>query len=131
MWKWIAAFPLFMHGMAHLSGFVASWAKQDASYTDKPWIFPGGFTLHSAVGKAWGCLWLVTAIGLVSSAFGLLFAREWWPRLTLIASTLSLVAIVPWWCTVPAGAKAGVFFDLIIIAILLSTWGERIIQALK
>jgi hypothetical protein len=73
MLKYLIAFPIFMHGMAHISGFIAAWTTKDIGFPDKPWILPGGFRLHSPVGKAWGLLWLVGWIWLVSAAMGLVF----------------------------------------------------------
>ena len=126
MWKYILVFVIFMHGMAHISGFIASWSKLDTGYTDKPWIFPGNFSLHSAVGKAWGLLWILAMLGLVGTSLGIIFSQNWWPSLAMAAAVISLVAIFPWWQSVPAGAKAGALFDILIIVVLLSPWGERI-----
>jgi hypothetical protein len=50
----------------------------------------------------------------------LVFRQAWWPSLAIASAIISLIVIVPWWNTVPPGAKAGAFFDLVILAILLS-----------
>jgi hypothetical protein len=46
----------------------------------------------------------------------------------IAACAISLLVIVPWWNTVPPGAKIGAFFDLLVIVILLSPLQERVLQ---
>jgi hypothetical protein len=128
MLRFVFALPLLGHGLAHLSGFVASWTSSDAGYGDKPWVFSSGVTLTSGVGRAFGLLWLVAAIVLTASGVGVILRQEWWPTLAMIGSVLSLVAIVPWWNTVPPGAKLGAVFDVIVLAVLASPLREQIIK---
>jgi len=99
----IAAF--FMHGMAHLSGFFASWTASTAGFSERPWVLSASVTMHSGVGRVFGLLWLLAAIGLLGTALGLATQQPWWPMLGVLAAAVSLVAIVPWWNTVPPGAK--------------------------
>jgi hypothetical protein len=122
------ALPLIGHGLAHLSGFTASWTSSDAGYGDKPWIFSSGVTLSSTVGRVFGLLWLVAAVVLAASGVGAILRQEWWLPLAVVGSVLSLVVIVPWWNTVPPGAKLGAVFDVIVIAVLASPLREQIIS---
>ena len=57
---------------AHLSGFVASWTKYSAGYTDKPWIPSSSVGLKSTIGKIFGLVGLAAMCVLVSSGIGLL-----------------------------------------------------------
>ncbi len=41
----IAAFIL--HGLAHASGFMASWTRNSSGFSDRPWVLSTGVTLHS------------------------------------------------------------------------------------
>ena len=59
---------------------------------------------------------------------GVILRQEWWPALAMVGSLLSLVVIVPWWNTVPPGAKLGAVFDVIIIAVLASPLRGQIIK---
>jgi hypothetical protein len=128
MWRFIFAVPLLMHGLAHISGFLASWTSIDLGYASKPWVFSQSIHLYSLTGRVFGLLWLVAMLGLVVSAFGLVFRQDWWLPLAVAASVISLVVILPWWNTVPSGAKFGAFFDLLVIAALLSPLQGKLLQ---
>jgi hypothetical protein len=128
MWRFFFAAPLLMHGLAHISGLLASWTGVDAGYSSKPWLFSQSVYLDSAVGRIFGLLWLMAMLGLVGSAFGLVFRQDWWLPLAVAASVMSLVVILPWWNTVPSGAKFGAFFDLLVIAALLSPLQGKLLQ---
>lgn len=109
------ALPLILHGLAHISGFLASWTAADVGYSDHAWIFTSNIHIRSPVGKASGLLWLVAAMGLVGSGLGILSGEAWWAELGLAGAAISLVVIISWWNTVPPGAKAGAAFDVIIL----------------
>lgn len=89
---------------------------------------PGDYTLDSSVGMAWGLLWGVAMIFLVGSGLGVLLGEEWWRFLAIAGSVISIVAVVPWWESVVAGAKAGVALDVAVLLVLVLPWGERITE---
>lgn len=124
-WRFIFAFPLFMHGLAHFSGFLASWTSAEAGYADQPWVFSKGVRLKNGLGRLFGLLWLVAALGLVASALGLFLLQPWWPTLAVASALVSLLVIVPWWNTVPPGAKIGALFDLLVLVVLLTPLQAR------
>lgn len=126
MWKYLFTFLLIVHGLAHVSGPLGFWTSGPQAFVEKPWIFSRGVTPHSAVGSAFGLVWLVVALGFVGAGLGLLFGQAWWPTLAVAAAAVSLVAIVPWVRVVPPGAWAGACLDLAILAVLLIPWGTRI-----
>lgn len=134
--KYVVAFLLVMHGLAHVTGILGAWASGEQGFQDEAWIFSRGVSARSAVGQAWSLLWLVALIGFVAGGLGLLFgsgveSTPWWPTLTMAAAVASLVAIVPWVRVVPPGAWAGALFDLLILVALLSPWSDQIIAALR
>ena len=131
MLKYVVVFVLIMHGLAHLSGLVGFLTSGPQAFGDRPWIFSQGVTASSAVGKAWGVVWVVAALGLVGAGLGLLFGQAWWPALAIAAAAVSLVAIVPWLTVVPPGAWAGAAFDLLILIALLPPWSERVVATLS
>jgi hypothetical protein len=130
MLKYLIAFLLVMHGLAHVTGLLGLWTSGSQAFADAPWIFPGGITPRSVVGRAWGLLWLAAAIGLIGAGLGMLFAQAWWPSLAVAAAGVSLIAIVPWLRVVPPGAWAGALLDLLIVVVLLSPWAELVVKAL-
>ena len=128
MGKYIILALILGHGLAHISGFLASFTSVDVGYhTDNAWIFRGDIKLKSDFGKMFGMLWLIVAILFLIAAAGIIFSISWWTNITLAAAIVSLIVIVPFWNTVPPGAKAGAVFDLIILVILNSPWNEKII----
>jgi hypothetical protein len=131
MLRIVLAIPFLPHGLAHLSGFLASWTRAGAGYTDKPWIFSENVQLQSWVGRIFGILWVVAMVGLVGTGVGIITRQAWWPSLAIAASAISLVVILPWWNTVPPGAKVGAAFDLLVIAVLLSPLQERLAQMFR
>lgn len=82
--------------------------------------------MDSAVGKLWGVVWLAAMILFMISSAGVLLDKWWWRQWAVVGSVVSIVAIVPWWNSVVAGAKAGVALDVAIILVLLLPWGEKI-----
>jgi len=127
---YVVAAAFIIHGLAHISGFTATWTSKNAGFGDKPWLFSKGITLRSRTGMAFGLLWLLAAILLIASGIGLLLQGMWWPTLPLMGSMASLLAIVPWWKAVVPGAKVGAAFDLLAIAVLIAPWGEEVLASL-
>ncbi len=125
----IAAFIL--HGLAHLSGFMASWTRSSSGFSNRPWGLSTGVTLHSGIGHIFGVLWLVAAICSVGAGIGLAAQQPWWPMLAVAQAMVSLIVIVPWWNTVVAGAKVGAAFDVIVLIALLLPWRESFIAAVQ
>ena len=119
MWRYIFAIPFFIHGLAHISGFLSSWTSSDAGFKKSPWIFSSGVFLDGPLGRVFGLLWLIATIGFVGTAIGIVIQQDWWSPLAIAVSVISLIVIVPWWNTVPPGAKVGAIFDVIVIVVLL------------
>ena len=124
----IAAFVI--HGLAHMSGFMAAWTSRDSGFTQNPWLFSRSSTLRSAMGKGFGLLWLVASIALVGSGLGILLWPGLWPVLPVVASIISLAVIIPWWNTVVPGAKVGAAYDVLALIALLPSWSQRVMAAL-
>ena len=131
MIRFVFAVPLLVHGLAHISGFLAAWTSADVGYREQSWLFSADITMSSPVGKAFGLLWLVAAIGLIGSGLGMVFRQDWWPALAMAASAISLVVILPWLRTVPPGAWVGAAFDVLVIVVLLTPLRDRIVELIQ
>ncbi len=119
---------LAMHGLAHLSGLLASWTTGRAGFLEQPWLFPGEVTVQTPLGRALSPLWLVAVVGLVAAGVALMTRQPWWPTVAVAAAVFSLVVIVLWWRAAPAGAKVGAVADLLILAALAFPWKERLLE---
>ena len=126
MWRYVLAVVLIGHGLANVAGVVAPWTKSGRGFSDRPWIFSRGITLRSTVGRFFSLVWLLSTIGLVAAGVGLLTGQAWWRTAALAGVLASLAAILPWWRTVPPGARAAAAIDLILYAFLLSPLSSQI-----
>ena len=129
--RYLIAFGLFMHGLAHLSGFFAAWTKADVGYPARPALFSKNIMLKSPIGKVFGLLWLVAALALAAGGFGLAFGHVWWATAALVGAGVSLFVILPWLRSVPPGAWVGVGFDVVIILSLVLLWKEQVLRWLS
>jgi hypothetical protein len=125
--RYLLAFALFMHGLAHLSGFFAAWTKAEVGYPARPALFSKKVTLKSPLGKVFGLLWPAAALALVAGGFGLAFGQGWWPGAALLGAGVSLLVILPWLRSVPVGAWAGAVFDLLIVLSLALPWKQQVL----
>lgn len=122
----VVAVAFILHGLAHLSGFMAAFTGRAAGFSTRPWLLSPNVTVHSGIGRVFGLLWLVAALALAGSGLALLLGWAVWPWLPMAGAIISLMAIAPWWRTVPPGAKAGAVFDLLILLALLPGWREQV-----
>jgi hypothetical protein len=127
MTRFLIAFPWMMHGLAHLSGFIASWTRSSAGFPEHPWVFSSGVTMQSPVGKIFGLFWLVASAGIVASGVGFLTGKAWWSTLAMASAGVSLLVILPWLRAVPPGAWAGAVFDLLVLVVLQLPLKERLL----
>lgn len=130
--RWAIIVVLLAHGIGHIMGFLESWTTIPMGFTNQPWLLSNSVTIESAVGRAFGLLWLVAMIAFLGAVFGLFAHQEWWRTLAIAAAFISLMAILPWWNTVTAGARWGaVLVDAAILLALLPTWGEQIARSIR
>jgi hypothetical protein len=131
MMQYILTLILFGHGAAHLSGFLASFTKKDVGYkVDSPWVLPGSVRLQSPLGKIFGIFWLIALFGYIFSAISLLTEANWWITLLIPSAIISLIVILPFWRTVPPGAKFGAAFDVLVLIVMLTPLKQNLINML-
>lgn len=123
---YLIAIPLIAHGLAHLSGVFAPWSSGGLGFTNAAWIFSNGVTFHSMFSRVYSLVWLAAAASLALAGVEVILRQNNWVPVAIAGCLLSLVAILPWWKAVPPGAKVGVAFDLVILALLLSPLGAKI-----
>ena len=68
MLQYIIPALLAGHGLAHISGFVASFTSRDMDYRlEKTWMLSGRVYLNRNTGRIFGLLWLIAAFILILS----------------------------------------------------------------
>lgn len=115
--RFALALVLFVHGIAHIVGFVVPWriAKLDeAPY--KTTLLNGRLDVGDTGIRVVGVLWLLAAAGFAASAIALLVTSPWWPLITLIVAGFSLVLTILGW----PDSRIGVPIDVLLIGYLLA-----------
>ncbi len=123
MWRYLLALPFLVHGAAHVSGFLASWTVLEVGFSGSAWILSPSVGYRSLIGRGFGLLWLAAAISHLAAGVGLMLGLGWWASAALAGSLVSLLVILPWWNTVPPGARLGAAFDLLVILLLATPLG--------
>ena len=132
MLRIIIALILLAHGIGHVMGFMGAWTTIPSGLSGGHWLLSSNVMLDSALGRAFGLLWLVALIATVGAALGLLFQQEWWPLLAVASAVLSLVAIGPWLNLMPLGSAIGaVLVDVVVLVALLGPWHDTLIRVLR
>jgi hypothetical protein len=132
MLRLLLALVFIMHGIGHSMGFLESWTRINVGFADRPWILPGAVAIDSAIGRVFGVLWLLAMVGFVAAGWGVLTRADWWQALAIASAAVSLIAIVPWWSTVPPGASyGGTLVSVLTLVALLGPWRDPIVQAVR
>jgi hypothetical protein len=124
MIRFLVAIPLILHGLANLGGALAFAGKPPEGFKTQPSVISPKLHMHSAFGRIWAVVWLLSSLALVIAGLAAIFQRDAWLALSILGSAFSFTAIAPWWNTVPPGARFGAIFDLIALAVLLSPISE-------
>ncbi|NWF67532.1 MAG: hypothetical protein HXY40_00460 [Chloroflexi bacterium] len=129
--RWAVILILFLHGVGHIMGFFAAWTDIAVGFNTNSWIFSADVPIQSVVGKVFGLLWLAALLTYAWALWRLLMQREDWRLAALMASILSLGAILPWWNSLPTlSALGATFVDLVVLIALLPAWGYGLAQRL-
>jgi len=90
--EYAAAVLLTLHGLVHLMGLVAYWpiaTLQGIPY--KTTLLDGRWDLGKTGTRLFSMVWLVTAIGFVIAAAGMVTHQDWWQAALAGVTLLSLV----------------------------------------
>ena len=129
--KYIVVLALLGHGAGHAMGFLAAWTRFPMGFVDRPWVFGGDVTIQTAVGRAFGLIWLVALVGFIGTGLGLLLQQEWWSGLAVASAVVSIVAILPWWHTIAPSARLWpLLVDVLVLVALLGPWRDPIARAI-
>ena len=125
--KYIVVLVLLGHGAGHVMGFLAAWTKLPMGFVDRSWVFGGDVKIQTAIGRAFGLVWLVALVGFIGAGLGLLLRQEWWSALAIASSVTSIVAVVPWWNAVTPSARSwSLLVDVAVLVALLGPWRAQI-----
>jgi hypothetical protein len=129
--KLILVAALLMHGIGRVLGPMAAWTGLSSGFTGNPWIFGGNVAFSGSIGRLFSLVWVAALIVTVWAGVSLWSGNPNWRDLAIAAAALSLVAMVPWWNTITSGARyGGTLFNLLVLAVLLLPFGERLTRSL-
>ena len=113
--RFVLAFFLFAHGVAHLVGFVSSWKLATlAELPYKTTVFSGRIDVGDAGIRVLGVLWLLTALAFLVAAGAVATATDWASRFVLAAVIASLMLCVVGW----PDARIGVAVNVALVLLL-------------
>jgi hypothetical protein len=108
----VLAIILFIHGFAHLVGFVVPW--KIANLKEMPYkttLLNGKIDVGDFGIRLVGIIWLVIAVVFFICGVGLLLHSSWWQWLTIIVSVFSFFLCVS---GLP-DARIGIFVNILIV----------------
>ena len=107
--RFVLAFLLVAHGIAHLVGFVSSWKVATlAEVPYKTTVFSGHLDVGDAGIRVMGLLWLLAALAFLITAVGVATETGWAVRFTLVAVIASLLLCVAGWPDARIGVAVNV-----------------------
>jgi hypothetical protein len=110
------AVVLFVHGIAHLPGFLVPW--RIATLKDMPYkttVVAGKVDIGDTGVRAVGVLWLAVGFAFAASGVGVIARVPWWRPVTMTAAALSFVLSI----INRPDSRIGVLINAAIIAFLL------------
>jgi hypothetical protein len=112
-----------IHGLIHLLGFVAYWPLAKIAELPYKTSLHGG-RLELGVGgmRLYSVLWLLSALGFVIAAIGLVARWPFWAPLMLGAALLSIVLCILDW----GAAFRGAWINVALLLILGAVFGLRV-----
>jgi hypothetical protein len=113
--RFVLAFFLLAHGVAHLVGFVSSWKLATlAELPYKTTVFSGRIDVGDTGIRVLGVVWLLTALAFLVAAFAVATETGWAVRFTLAAVIASLILCVVGWPDARIGVAVNVGLALLL-----------------
>jgi hypothetical protein len=113
--RFVLAFLLFAHGVAHLVGFVSSWKLATlAEVPYKTTVFLGRVDVGDVGIRMMGVLWLLAALAFLVAAIAVATETGWAVRFTLAAVIGSLILCVVGWPDARIGVAVNVGLALLL-----------------
>ena len=113
--RFVLAFFLLAHGVAHLVGFVSSWKLATlAELPYKTTVFSGRVDVGDAGIRVMGVLWLVAALAFIVASIAVATEVGWAARFTLAAVIASLMLCVVGWPDARVGVSVNVGLVLLL-----------------
>jgi hypothetical protein len=108
---------LFLHGFAHLPGFIVPW--RIAGLDEMPYkttLLSGTVNVGDIGIRAVGIVWLVITLLFALTGIGMLAQMAWWKPVAAITLLFSFLLCILCW----PDTRIGLFVNLVILLCLLA-----------
>ena len=113
--RWLLAFVLVAHGVAHLVGFVSSWKLATlAELPYKTTLFAGRLDVGDAGIRVIGVVWLLAALAFLVAAGAVAITTDWAGRFLFAAVIASFVLCMTGWPDARIGVAVNVGLVLLL-----------------
>lgn len=115
--RFVAAFLLLAHGIAHLVGFAAAWHL--GTFPDLPsrtTVLGGALDLGPTGIRVMGLAWVALALAFGTAAAGLVLLQPWWTPVAWWALGLSLLVCL---VNLPE-ARVGIAMNLGLVLLVMA-----------
>jgi hypothetical protein len=113
--RFVLAFFLLAHGVAHLVGFVSSWKLATlAELPYKTTVFSGRVDVGDAGIRVMGVLWLLAALAFLVAAIAVATEAGWAVGLTVVGVIASLMLCLAGWPDARIGVAVNVGLVLLL-----------------
>lgn len=115
--RFVVAFVLAAHGVAHLVGFIAAW--QIATLDELPYkttVLAGRIDLGGTGTRVLGLFWLLAALAFVAAGVSVALQASWALRSTAVIAAASLVMCLVAWPEARIGAAVNIAIVLALAA---------------
>lgn len=119
---------LFIHGVAHIVGFVVPWRLIESAEVPYRTTIVTGIDVGPAGIRILGLVWLIVALSFMGLAYGVQQREPWSYGSALALTTMSLVLCVLGW----PESRPGVIVNVVILGLLLiatrSRWFPELVR---
>jgi hypothetical protein len=113
--RFVLAFFLLAHGVAHLVGFVSSWKLATlAELPYKTTVFSGRVDVGDAGIRVMGVLWLLAALAFLVAAIAVATEAGWAVQFTVAGVTASMMLCLAGWPDAHIGVAVNVGLVLLL-----------------
>jgi lipoprotein signal peptidase len=120
MLRTILALVIAAHGIGHFLFLVPLLGIADWGQSTRSWLLVD----HTAARFVGSLFWIAVIVAFGAAVFGLLGQHSWWRNAAILASVISIVALILFWVNpVSSPAFSALAFNLIVIgALLIAHW---------
>ncbi|PLX04351.1 MAG: hypothetical protein C0594_09285, partial [Marinilabiliales bacterium] len=96
MIKIIIGIVFIVHGIAHISGFLAAFTKNRQGFKESSWLINESVFYRGNIARIFGVFWLISMLILIAGGLSVLFEWPYAFPLMMMGCLLSALVMLPW-----------------------------------